>query len=99
MAKVFLYPPNPDEVPDDLTEPSSQYKTQTFMMLLSLMLFFMLYFGLMFFCVVYGLWALFLCPFEPRPGSSIPWPLIKLVALVLIIPTFVLFIYMVKNLF
>lgn len=94
MAKVSLYPANPDDVPDDLTEPTSEYKTQTLLVLLALALFFLLYFGLMFFCVIYTLWALFLCPFQN--GA---WPVIKLIAIVLIIPVGVLFVYMVKNLF
>ena len=97
MGKSSLYPASPADVPDDLTEPSSQYKTQTIMVLFALALFFMLYFGLMFFCVAYMLWALFLCPWE-RPGG-VPWPIIKIIALVLIIPAGVLFIYLVKNLF
>src|ERR1051326_7829975 len=94
MAKVSLYPANPDDVPEDLTEPTSEYKTQTLLVLLALALFFLLYFGLMFFCMVYTLWALFLCPYERRP-----WPVIKLIAIVLILPVGVLFVYMVKNLF
>jgi Zn-dependent protease with chaperone function len=94
MAKKSLYPASPPDVPDDLTEPSSQYKTQTLLVLFSLALFFLLYFGLMFFCVLYGLWALFLCPYER--GA---WFIIKLVAIFLILPAGVLFIYLLKNLF
>jgi Zn-dependent protease with chaperone function len=98
MAKTSLYPASPADVPDDLTEPSSQYKTQTIMVLFALALFFMLYFGLMFFCVAYTLWALFLCPSDHRPGG-LPWPIIKIIALAFIMPAGVLFIYLVKNLF
>jgi Zn-dependent protease with chaperone function len=97
MAKASLYPENPAEVPDDLTEPSSQYKTQTLMVLLSLGLFFVLYFGLMFFCVIYVLFALFLLPWE-RPGWP-SWTLIKLLALIFVFPAGILFIYLLKNLF
>lgn len=48
MAKKSLYPPSPLDVPDDLVHPSSNYKTQVFLVLLSLFLFFVLYFGLLF---------------------------------------------------
>jgi Zn-dependent protease with chaperone function len=92
MAKQSLYPTSPADVPEDLTEPSSEYKMQTFMVLFALALFFMLYFGVMFFCVVYTLWAISpLCPWS--------LPLVKLPALAMILPIGVLFIYMLKNLF
>ena len=91
MAKKSLYPPNPPDVPDDYTTPSPQYRTQTMTVLLALVLFFTLYFGLMLFCVLYGLWAVFLCPANP--------PALKLAAFLGIIPTGILFIYMFKNLF
>src|SRR6266704_2077070 len=94
MADLSLYPPNPSDVPDDLTAPSPQYKTQTVMVLVALGLFFMLYLGLMFFCVAFALWAVFLCPWER--GA---WPVIKLVSLILIVPFGILFIYLLKNLF
>ena len=94
MADMSLYPPNPDNVPEDLAAPSSQYKAQTFMVLFALLLFFLLYFGLMFFCVGFALWAIFLCPWERGP-----WPIIKLISLVLIGPFGILFVYLVKNLF
>ena len=35
MAKASLYPANPMHPPEGLTEPSSQYKTQTFLVLLA----------------------------------------------------------------
>ena len=74
MAKVSLYPASPADVPEDLTEPTSEYKTQTLLVLFALALFFLLYFGLMFFCVIYTLWALFLVPLSERRA---PWPVIK----------------------
>ncbi|MSQ97214.1 MAG: hypothetical protein EXR98_22045 [Gemmataceae bacterium] len=95
MAKASLYPPNPPDVPEGLTEPTSQYKTQTLMVLLAVVLFFALYFGLMGFCVIFALWAVFLCPMDARP----PWPIIKIISLFLLLPCGVLFIYLVKNLF
>ncbi|MBI2806446.1 MAG: M48 family metalloprotease [Planctomycetes bacterium] len=98
MAKASLYPPNPVDVPEELTQPTSQYKTQTLMVLLALGLFFFLYFGLMFFCVLFALWAVFLCPFEQRPGGF-PWPLVKVFSLVMCVPFGILFIYLLKNLF
>jgi Zn-dependent protease with chaperone function len=94
MAKSSLYPPSPDDVPADFTEPTSQYRTQTFLVLLSLGLFFLLYFGLMFFCVLYILWALFLCPWERGD-----WILVKLISLFFVLPAGILFIYLLKNLF
>jgi Zn-dependent protease with chaperone function len=97
MAKLSLYPASPDDVPEDFTEPTGQYKMQALMVLLALLLFFLLYFGLMFFCVAFSLWAIFLCPFDNRPGSV--WPIIKVVSLLFVIPFGILFIYLVKNLF
>jgi Zn-dependent protease with chaperone function len=91
MAAPSYYPPNPPDVPDDFAAPSSEYKTQTAVVLLALALFFLLYFGVMFFCGIYVLWAIFLCPAEPRH--------LKLIAMILIIPASVLGLYMLKNLF
>ena len=88
MAKTSLYPANPDDVPEDLTTVSSEYRMQTFMVLFALALFFVLYFGLMGFCVLYALWAVFLCP-----------PSLTIIAIVFIIPLGILFLYMLKNLF
>lgn len=97
MAKMSLYPPSPADVPDDFTEPTAQYKMQALLVLLAVMLFFLLYFGLMFFCFAFSVWAIFICPFDGRPGSI--WPLIKVISLLLVVPFGVLFIYLVKNLF
>ena len=91
MAASSFYPPNPKDVPEDYAEPSAQYKTKTVMVLLAIGLFFLLYFGLMLFCTFYVLWAVFLCP--PRP----PW--LKPIAVMLIFPAGILFVYMFKNLF
>lgn len=97
MAKASLYPENPPDVPEDLTQPSSQYKTQTTMVLFALGLFFILYFGLMLFCPLY-LVGTFLLLIREFPHDS-PMNVIKLVALLPLLPLFILFIYMLKNLF
>ncbi len=94
MAKVSLYPPSPDDVPDDLTVPSSGYRTQTFMVLFALFLFFALYFGLMFFCVAYSLWAIWFLLF-----SSFQPEAFRLIPVLFVLPFGILFIYLVKNLF
>ncbi len=98
MAKMSLYPASPDDVPEDFTEPTGQYKMQAFMVLLALLLFFLLYFGLMFFCVAFGLWAIFLCPSQQHPGGF-PWLVVKVFSVLLAIPFGILFVYLVKNLF
>ncbi len=99
MAKMTLYPASPDDVPENFTEPTSQYKMQVLMVLLALGLFFLLYFGLIFFCMGFILWAIFLCPFEQRGPNGFPWPIVKVVSFILILPMGVLLIYLMKNLF
>jgi Zn-dependent protease with chaperone function len=94
MAKVSLYPASPTDVPEDLTQPSSEYKTQTFMVLFALALFFLLYFGLMAFSVAYCIWALGFLVL----GSNQLF-IIKLLGLLFVPPFGVLFIYQLKNLF
>lgn len=93
MAKVALYPPSPADVPEDLTQPSSDYKTQTMMVLLALGLFFLLYFGLMAFCIGFCLWAIGFFLFSTRNEFFI----FRLAGLLFIPPFFILFIYLVKN--
>ena len=47
MAKVdAYYPPSPINVPEDLTEPTAEYKHRAFLVLISLLLFFFFYLGL-----------------------------------------------------
>jgi len=94
MAKASLYPPNPENVPDDLTEPSAEYRTQTFMLLLSLVLFFLLYFGLMLFSAMYMLWAIWF--FLGAAGHN---PLLRFFSLCFVPLALTLFVYMLKNLF
>jgi Zn-dependent protease with chaperone function len=98
MAKVSLYPPNPDEVPDDFTEPSSEYRTQTFLVLFALVLFFLLYFGIMFFCVGYMLWAMWFFFFSAR-GPNDSMFIVRLFGILLVPAAAILFVYLLKNLF
>ncbi len=94
MAKNTLYPPSPDNVPEDLTEPTSEYKMQTLLVLFALGLFFMVYFGVMFFCVAYSLWATWFLLFaNARVG------ILRLLPMVFVLPAFLLLIYLLKNLF
>ncbi len=70
MAPATLYPPSPPDVPADLTEPTSQYKTQIALVLLSLGLFFLLYFGILAFCVLFMIWRSAACCLRwPTPAS------------------------------
>src|SRR5260370_21987756 len=47
MARIAsLYPPNPRDLPADLTVPSFRYRAQVLVMLVSLLVFFLLYVGL-----------------------------------------------------
>ena len=98
MADMSLYPASPDDVPDNFTEPTGQYKMQALMVLLALALFFLLYFGLLFFCVGFIIWAI-LIPFEQRNPHGTPWPIIKIFSIILCLPAAVLVVYLIKNLF
>ena len=87
MAKASLYPASPVDIPEDLTEPSADFRTQTVLVLLALALFFILYFGLMFLCFVYCVWAVLLSPIQ-----------LRVFAILMVLPIGILFIYMLKNL-
>src|SRR5438552_12955640 len=100
MTGPTFYPPSPPDVPDDLTEPSSKYKTQIGLVLLSLGLFFVLYFGIMAFCTLFFLWAaasVFIAGFQRGPGQG--FAVLAVIQLVLCLPLFLLFVYMFKHLF
>ena len=92
MEKQSLYPPNPKGVPADLTQPTSDYRFQLSMILLSLVLFFLLYFGLMAFCVF--VLAMTVYAAVARSGGAV-----LVAGIILSLPCLLLFIYMVKNLF
>jgi Zn-dependent protease with chaperone function len=91
-----LYPPNPPAVPAGLTEPTSQYKTQIALVLVSLGVFFLLYFGILAFCVLFFIWAIGSLMLLRMHGG---FAALAVIQLALCVPLLVLFIYMVKNLF
>jgi Zn-dependent protease with chaperone function len=95
MAKISLYPPGPVDVPDDLTQVTAEYKSQTFFVLLSLGLFFFLYLGLMFGCFAFLIWAFFFATIDPRRGNV---GFIMFCRFILGVPALMLLVYMVKNL-
>jgi Zn-dependent protease with chaperone function len=95
MARESLYPPSPPDVPPDLAEPTPQYKTQIVLVLLSLVLFFGLYFGILGFCVLFFLWTLGSLVILTQTGLA---PL-AILQVFLCLPLFLLFVYMLKNLF
>ena len=94
MANNSLYPPSPENVPPGLTDPTSEYKMQTLLVLFALALFFMFYFGVMFFCVAYSVWATWFMLF-----SRFRLGILHLVPMFFVPPLLILFIYLVKNLF
>src|SRR5580704_10720212 len=96
MASPSLYPPSPTDVPADLTEPTAKYKTQIALVLLSLAFFFLLYFGILTCCLLFFLWTIgtfLLAPLAPSLA------VVAFIQLALCLPVFLLFVYMVKNLF
>jgi Zn-dependent protease with chaperone function len=95
MDPVSLYPPSPPNVPEDLTEPTSHYKTQITLVLLSLGVFFLLYFGILGFCALFILWSLASLLLAPLNGG---FAVLAVIQLVLCVPALLLFIYMAKNL-
>src|SRR5215467_14068980 len=96
MPGESLYPPSPLNVPEDLTRPSPRYKTQLSLVLLSLCLFFCLYFGIMAFCVLFFFWAVAsLVLVSVHQG----FVLLAIVQIAACVPLFLLFAYMLKNLF
>lgn len=96
MAPLPLYPPSPDDVPDDLTEPSAQYKKQIALVLLSLGVFFLLYFGIMAICALFLLSAVGSLVLLGLGQSFAPLVVIQLF---LCLPVMMLLVYMAKNLF
>lgn len=96
MVPDSLYPPSPPNVPADLTEPTTQYKTQIALVLLSLGLFFVVYFGILVACVVFVVWALGSLLLAPLHGG---FAVLAVIQLAVSVPVLLLFIYMVKNLF
>jgi Zn-dependent protease with chaperone function len=100
MAKDdSFYPAAPPGIPDDLTSASGAYKMQVLMVLLALGMFFVLYFGLMFFCLLYFAWVVFFCFYKSTDGrDGAIWLIAKLISILLLLPAFLLFIYMAKNL-
>jgi Zn-dependent protease with chaperone function len=96
MPGESLYPSSPLNVPEDLTRPSPRYKTQLSLVLLSLCLFFSLYFGIMAFCVLFFFWAVAsLVLVSVHQG----FVLLAIVQIAACVPLFLLFAYMLKNLF
>jgi Zn-dependent protease with chaperone function len=96
MAGASLYPPSPIGVPADLVEPSSGYKTQIVLVLAALAAFFILYFGILAGCVAFFAWtfaSVLLIVVSPA------FAVLTLFQLVLCVPVFLLFVYMLKNLF
>lgn len=89
MARSSLYPPSPPDVPEDLTRPTADYRTQITLVLFALVIFFLLYFALMCFSGAFALWAIF--------GKSNPR--LTILRVVLAVPMGLLCIYLVKNLF
>ena len=94
MAKNSLYPPSPENVPPDLTAPTSEYRMQTLLVLFALALFFLVYFGVMFFCVAYTVWATWFFLF-----ARLQVGILRFVPMLFVLPFLVLFIYLLKNLF
>jgi Zn-dependent protease with chaperone function len=85
MAKIdAYYPPSPKNVPEDLTEPTSEYKTRVFLLLLSL---FFAY-GLYFFLTVGSLAAAILAPI-----------IMPCFGLIFTIPALCFFLFLVKGFF
>jgi Zn-dependent protease with chaperone function len=95
MDPASLYPPSPPNVPADLTEPTSQYKTQLNLVLLAVALFFLFYFGILILCVVYFIWALGSLVLAPLHAG---FALLACFQLALCVPVLVLFVFMAKNL-
>jgi Zn-dependent protease with chaperone function len=94
-----FYPPSPVDVPIDLTEPTPQYKRQTFLVLFALALFFLLYFGLMAACLLLFFSTIISVIWVNAPGPASPLvTLATIVQAILCLPAFLLFIYLLKNL-
>ncbi len=85
MAKIdAYYPPSPRNVPEDLTEPTSEYKTRVLLVLLSLIF----AFGLYIFLTLGSLAVAVLAPF-----------VIPCVGFVISIPAILFFLFLVKGFF
>lgn len=93
MATSSLYPPSPSDVPEDLTKPTAEYRTQTVFLMLALAVFFLLYFTLMACCAAF----LFFVLFGGWGGRNAGF--VFMIKAVLTIPTLLLLIYLLKNLF
>lgn len=96
MAGASLYPPSPVGVPADLAAPSSSYRTQVLLVLAALAAFFILYFGILAGCILLFVWTIgtvLLIIVHPV------FAVVTLLQVVLCVPAFFLFVYMVKNLF
>src|SRR5262245_53342538 len=83
MPKTTLYPTGPKYVPPDLTNPSQEFRTQAWLVLLSLLLFFGFYLSSVTGSFLFALLSLLLFP----------------IGLIIGIPAFVLFLVLVKGFF
>ena len=68
MARgLTLYPSSPVDVPETLTQPSSQYRLRVFVVLASVIFFFTLYLGLLIGSAYLVYWG-FTTPLDIEPG-------------------------------
>jgi len=94
MPAALLYPPSPANVPAELLAPVRRSGIQILLVLCVLALFILLYFGLMIACILFVVWAIFLCPHEP--GN---WLYVKSAVLMATPFAGFTFLVLVKNLF
>src|SRR6266478_3698393 len=96
MDSPSYCPPSPRDVPAGLTVPPPAYRRQIGLVVLSLAMFALLYFGIVAGALLFLAWSIDRLLFADRGQASIAQTVVQLV---LGLPIFLLFVYMLKNLF
>jgi Zn-dependent protease with chaperone function len=96
MDSPPYYPPSPPGVPAGLTVPPLQYRRQAGLVVLSLAMFALLYFSILAGALLFLVWSVDSLLFADRGQVSVAQTVVQLV---LGPPIFLLFVYLLKNLF